>query len=120
VSGTAGADALREILKLYNLMGDDATRNMIEAILRVESRRVVGRVGGMRGGVCQGMEVAIHFDEDKFSGSGLYLFASVLDRFLGLYTSINSFSKLVATCEQRINQGVIWTWPTRAGEKPLL
>jgi len=64
--------------------------------------------------------VAVQFDDEKFAGSGAYLFASVLERFLGLYSSINSFSKLVATSQQREAQGEPWTWPPRAGEKVLL
>lgn len=118
--GDGGVDALKEILKLYDFVGDDSTKRMVEGILRVESQRVVGRSRGTPGGVCQGLEVSIHFDEEKFSGSGLYLFASVLDRFLGMYATINSFSRLVATCEQRRNQGDVWRWPARAGERPLL
>ncbi len=115
-----GAESLREILKLYNVHDDSETRKMIDGILRVRSRRVVGRLASAINGLCQGMEVAIHFDETKLSGSGVYLFASVLDRFLGLYASINSFTRLVATSEQRQNQGEVWRWPARAGEKALL
>jgi type VI secretion system protein ImpG len=115
-----GAEALREILKLYDVHDDEATRKTIEGILRVQSQRVVGRSAGTPGGVCQGLEVSIQFDEEKFSGSGLYLFASVLDRFIGMYTSVNSFSRLVATSRQRKSPGDVWRWPARAGEKTLL
>jgi type VI secretion system protein ImpG len=59
-------------------------------------------------------------DEEKFLGSGAFLFASVLDRFLGLYASINSFSKLVVTTRQREAQGEFWRWPLRTGEQVLL
>ncbi len=31
----------------------------------------------------------IEFDEEKYAGTGVYLFASVLERFLGLYCSVN-------------------------------
>ncbi|HAA52041.1 MAG TPA: hypothetical protein DCE43_20145, partial [Planctomycetaceae bacterium] len=37
---------------------------------------------------------------------------------LGLYCSINSFSKLVATTNKR--EGVLKAWPPRAGDKELL
>ena len=46
-------------------------------------------------GVCRGLEVTLHFDEDKFSGSGVYLFGAVLERFLGMYCSLNSFTRTV-------------------------
>ena len=38
-----GADALREILKLYDFADSAETRAMIDGILSVRNRRVVGR-----------------------------------------------------------------------------
>lgn len=114
-----GADALREILKTYDFADSDETRSTIDGISSVRSRRVVGRAGnGTTGGLCRGTEVTIQFDEERFVGSGIYLFASVLERFLGLYCSMNSFSKLVATTNKR--EGALRKWPPRAGEKVLL
>jgi type VI secretion system protein ImpG len=115
-----GTAALREILKLYNTHDTPETRAMLEGVARVKSRRVVGRISGPNGGFCRGMEVQLLLDEEKFLGSGAFLFASVLDRFLGLYTSINSFSKLLVTTRQREAQGEIWRWPLRTGEQVLL
>jgi type VI secretion system protein ImpG len=114
-----GADALREILKLYDFADSAETRSMIDGILRVRSRRVVGRVpGGVQAGLCRGIEVTIHFDEQRFAGSGVFLFACVLEQFLGLYCSVNSFSKLIATTNQR--EGELKRWAPRAGETVLL
>ena len=114
-----GADALREILKLYDFNDSAETRTMIDGILGVRSRRVVGRAADdARGGFCRGVEVAVHFDEDRFSGSGVFLFASVLERFLGLYCTINSFSKLVVTTNRR--EGELRRWSPRAGEAVLI
>jgi type VI secretion system protein ImpG len=115
-----GIEALREILKLYNTNDTPETRSMLEGIARVKSRRVVGRISGSGGGFCRGVEVQLLLDEEKFLGSGAFLFASVLDRFLGLYASINSFSKLVVTTRQREAQGEFWRWPLRTGEQVLL
>ena len=69
-------------------------------------------------GFCRGMEVTIEFDEEKYVGSGLFLFASVLEKFLGLYTTLNSFTQLVATTRQRDKP--IKLWPPRTGEQVLL
>lgn len=114
-----GADALREILKLYDFIDSAETRAMIEGILSVQARRVVGRASGERqAAFCRGLEVTIHFDEDRFIGSGVFLLACVLERFLGLYCSINSFSRLVATTTKR--EGELRRWPPRAGETVLL
>jgi type VI secretion system protein ImpG len=89
-------------------------------VVRVSSRRVVGRVRGRHSleGFGKGVEVTVQLDEDRFSGSGLFLFACVLERFLALYCSVNSFSRLVATTTQR--KGELRRWPPRAGAKVLL
>jgi type VI secretion system protein ImpG len=114
-----GANALREILKLYDFADSLENREMIDGILSVHSRRVVGRAAGdVRGGFCRGVEVTLHFDEDRFVGSGLFLFASVLERFLGLYCTVNSFTKLIATTNKR--EGELRKWPPRAAETVLL
>jgi type VI secretion system protein ImpG len=51
-------------------------------------------------------------------GSGVFLFASVLERFLGLHATLNSFTQLIATTRQR--ETPIKRWPPRAGEQVLL
>ena len=60
----------------------------------------------------------MEFDEGKFVGTGAFLFASVLEKFLGLYASLNSFSQLVAMTKQR--KEPLKRWPPRAGEQILL
>jgi type VI secretion system protein ImpG len=127
LSGPAeGREALCEILRLYDFSDPEAgprqaavIRHVIEGITAVSSRRVVGRTGGpTASGFCRGVEVTVEFDEQKFAGPGVYLFACVLERFLGLYASINSFTQLVARTRQR--EGPLKRWPPRAGERPLL
>ena len=114
-----GADALREILKLYDYVDSAESQAAIDGLVGVASRRVTGRVGGpVSAGFCRGVEVTLTFDEDRFTGGGLFLFASVLERFLGLYTSINSFTKTIATTNKR--EGPLRRWPPRAGERVLL
>lgn len=114
-----GAHALREILKLYDFADSAETRAVIDGILAVRTRRVVGRApGDGRAGFCRGVEIGVEFDEERFSGSGLFLFACVVERFLGLYCSVNSFSRMIATTNRR--EGELRRWPLRAGETVLL
>jgi type VI secretion system protein ImpG len=118
VEGGAGAEALREIVKLYDFADSAETRKRIDGILTASSRRVVGRVGtGALSAFTRGVEVTLEFDEEKFIGSGLFLFAAVLERFLGLYCTVNSFSKLVAVVKG--GEGVLRAWPPRLGERVL-
>jgi type VI secretion system protein ImpG len=114
-----GADALREILKLYDFADSAETRDMISGLLNVSHRRVVGRVGGnVAAGFCRGLEITLHLDEDKFVGSGAFLFGCVLERFLGLYSSINSFTKTVVATQKP--DRIFDRWPPRAGDTTLL
>jgi type VI secretion system protein ImpG len=114
-----GASALREILRLYDFRDSAQTRGMIEGIGAVSSRLVTARLPGSRtGALVRGVEVTVEFDQRRFSGSGVYLFAAVLERFLALYCGINSFTCLIATLRGR--EGVLCKWPPRAGERQLL
>ena len=114
-----GREALQEIMRLYDFSGSAVVRQQIAGILDVRSRRVVGRPTSMPwNGFCRGLEVTVDLDEEQYVGSGVYLFASVLERFLGLYSSLNSFTQLVARTRQR--KEPLKRWPPRAGEQILL
>lgn len=119
-----GRLALQEILGLYDFADPSsgeaaAIRQLIEGITSVESRRVVGWLHTPEAsGFCRGVEVTVEFDEKHYFGTGVFLFASVLERFFGLYVSINSFSKFVARL--KTGKGVLKQWPPRAGEQRIL
>jgi type VI secretion system protein ImpG len=136
VPNQKGVEALRESLTLYDFARTAMTRKMIEGILEVSHARIAGRVvfpestdGGssseermrkqrLKGKPLSfGIEIRLRFDEDAYSGGMAYILASVLDRFLGAYASINSFTQLVATSKQR---EVNWKWPARSGDRTLL
>ncbi len=70
------------------------------------------------GAFARGVEVELRIDEDAFPGGGAFLFASVLERFLGLYTSVNSFTQTLARSRQ--GDGMLMRWAPRAGETQLL
>ena len=121
-----GRQALCEYLALYDF-GDSASgatvslnQEVINGILSIKSDRLVEllRPTEMDGGFARGLKVTLELDEDKFVGIGSYLFASIMDHFLGLYTSVNSFTKL----EHRTRQSgaVIKSWPVRNGVQQLI
>jgi type VI secretion system protein ImpG len=117
--GEDGADALRAILKLYDFHDSAQTRALIDSLLRVTSRPGVARVpGGGNGGLCRGLEIQAEFEPAPFDSGHGFLFASVIDRFLGLYASINSFTRTTALVRGRTDK--VRTWPARAGSRTLL
>jgi type VI secretion system protein ImpG len=119
VENPQGAEALRQLLGLYDFADTAVTRKMIAGIMGVASRRVAGRTGNRLGHTLSlGVEVEVRFDEDAFAGAGAFLMACVLERFLGAYVTINSFTRLKAVSKQR--DGVWKQWPPRCGDRTLL
>ena len=114
-----GKEALQKILELYDFSDSPEIKKQISGIASVSSRRHFTRVISEHGvGFARGTRVEIEFDEEEFSGSGAYLFASVLEKFLGLYTSMNSFTQLVARSRQR--KEALEEWMPRAGQQMLI
>ncbi len=112
-------EALQEILLLYNFNDSSITRKQILGITGISSKKVVRQIGGRVGtGFVRGLQTTLTFDEEQFVGSGLFLFGCVLERFLGLYASLNSFNQVVMRSEQREEN--IKQFPPRAGEQELL
>lgn len=120
-----GLRALQEIVRLCDcsdlrVVPHLATVNqqIIEGITGLTCRPVLGRVTQAgQTAYCRGQEVTLEFDERKFVGVGLYLFSCVLERFLGLYAGLNSFSQLVAKTKQA--EGYFKKWPPRAAHQQL-
>ena len=114
-----GVDALREILRLHNFSETTAGGRHIEGITAVSGEPTYARVVTEHGvAFARGRRVDVTFDEEQYAGGGVYLFASVLERFFGMYASVNSFTTLVARSTKR--KDVIRSWPPRAGWKSLV
>ena len=92
------ATRLKELLWVYDFLQHNsvqeaqARQRMLDGIKSVSSRykeRIV------RGAPIRGVQVRVELDDDHFAGEGdAFLFAVVLDRFLGLYVTLNAFSQL--------------------------
>jgi type VI secretion system protein ImpG len=114
-----GKEALQEILKLYDFTEDPVTRRQITGITDLSSTPYVSRIISKYGVVfVQGIQVDMELDESEFVGSGIFVFAAVLEAFFGLYSSMNSFTQLKARSKQR--KGYIKQWQPRSGEQILL
>jgi type VI secretion system protein ImpG len=121
-----GRQAFQEILRLYDF-SDPTTephlagvvRQLVEGITALRCRPVVRQVGGeTASGFARGIEVVLELDETKYIGTGAFLFACVIERFLALYVTLNSFTQLRARTKQ--GEGYFKTWRPRAGEMQLL
>lgn len=117
--GEDGCDAFKEILRLYDFDDSPSTRKLIESLRKMQTKPITAPIQvGNSTAMCRGTEVHIELDSMMMVGTSPLLFASVIERFLGLYCSLNSFTRLIATLSGR--EGELKRWPPRAGDKALL
>ena len=114
-----GKDAFQQILRLYDLGRSAYSQNVIDSVVGLRSSRHFAPVHSEQGTTfARGMRVELELDEDQFVGSGAFLFASLVEHFLGLYTSLNSFTQLVVSTSQR--KEPLHEWQPRAGRRILV
>jgi type VI secretion system protein ImpG len=115
--GAQGAAALKEVLRLYDLRDTAETRNAIDALTGISAAPGTARAPGRAGAFCRGLDIALEFDPRSWQTGGLYLLASVLERFLALHATVNSFTRTRATLRGR--SGSAAAWPARSGTRVL-
>ena len=114
-----GRGALQEILRLYDFPGTVDAARQIEGIVSLNSERKFSRVISENGiSYVRGVRVDMQLDEEQFVGGGVYLFASIIEQFLGHYVTLNSFSQLRVSTRQR--KEMLREWAPRAGHRILL
>jgi type VI secretion system protein ImpG len=110
-----GKDALQEMLTLYDYADSQTAKRQIQGIVAIESKTGSTRVVGPHfSGFVRGVDITLTLDENAFVGAGMYLFASVLERFFALYCGPNSFTRLHLRSRQQEQE--IAQWPARAGQ----
>ncbi|KQZ95175.1 type VI secretion system protein ImpG [Rhizobium sp. Root564] len=110
-----GGAPLKDILSLYAFRDSPETRQLVDSISNVEAQNSHARLGSA---MVPGTDVTVEFDPSLIDRAAAYVFANVLNNFFGLYTSINSFTRLTVT--MRGHSEPIARWPARAADRPLL
>jgi len=114
-----GRDALREILRVYDISDTPGNREQVEGIVDVRSEPSVRWIQTEAGGgFGRGTRTTVVIDRDRFVGSCPLLLASIIERFLARYCAVNSFSELSLETPQ--DQGEVHRWNPRAGDRVLL
>jgi type VI secretion system protein ImpG len=108
----------RELLRVYDFQSEhDAQRGLaqqrlLDGILSIQTRFDERMI---RGAAVRGSAIEIVLDEDHFAGEGdAYLFSAILDRFMGLYATINGHTQLTVRFTR---SGHVHTFPPRWGEQ---
>lgn len=111
---------LKEILSLYDFKRSPESRKMIDGFevgeIEAEARRIDSSTGVAF--FCRGTRFLIRLNPHDFPGSSPFLFCAVLDRFLSMYTSINSFTRLEVMLSQ--TEEIYHSWPARSGDQCLI
>lgn len=114
-----GLEALRETLTLYDLSHSAASQRQINGVVAVDHRATTAWLpGNPFASLVRGTEVRMTVDEEAFVGTGLHLFSSVMDHFLGLYVHANSFTQLVIV-SKRTGEELLRCLP-RSGDLKLV
>ena len=82
----------------------------IEALLGVTSRPGPARAPGRMGAFCRGLDVTLEFDPRAWQVGGLYLLASVLERFLAQARAPTGFVQVTVAGQ---GEGILARFPPR-------
>jgi type VI secretion system protein ImpG len=118
-SGDHAFKALKEILYLYASLTQEPNFPELKGLTDMKTSQIVRRVGlDAWRGFSQGTAVELSFKSETFGPGGAFLFASVLNEFLALYSAVNSFIELSIKKEEET--GIWKTWQLNRGDKFLL
>jgi type VI secretion system protein ImpG len=117
--GQKGIEAFQETLRLYDLPRSVINEKMLSGIVAIDhqstSKWLTGKPFAC---LARGIEITLTIDEDNFVGSGLHVFANILDRFFALYVHINSFTQV---CLRSKKSGeVLLKCQPRSGDSSLV
>ncbi len=113
-----GARALRDLLRLYCRLDDEAAHKQIEGLRSVTAKSIVRRLpvpGPITYG--RGLQVSVTLDEAAFEGAGVFVLGAVLEQFFAKYVSLNAFTETLIISTAR---GLIMQWPARVGRCEIL
>lgn len=113
-------DALKVILETYDFPqyydrnAASVTRKMLGGLKSIRHVATDRLFGGLP---LRGVRTELLIDSEQFICEGdVFVFASVLNEFFALYTSLNSFHEL----RVKTIKGEVYSWTPRMGQQPLL
>jgi type VI secretion system protein ImpG len=117
--GQKGIESFHETLRLYDLPRSLINEKMLSGVIAIDhqatSKWLTGKPFAC---LARGIEITLTIDEANFVGSGLHVFANILDQFFALYVNINSFTQL---CLKSKKSGeVLLKCQPRSGDSSLV
>jgi type VI secretion system protein ImpG len=114
----AGLEGFQEMLRLYDLPRSPISQRQIASIVAIEHKAANAWLpGNPFACLVRGIEIRLTIDDEGFVGSGVEVFAQIVNRFLGLYVHANSFTRLIII-SKRTGEELLRCLP-RSGDLPL-
>ncbi|EQC01515.1 type VI secretion system baseplate subunit TssF [Photorhabdus temperata] len=114
-------DSLKQVLStydlpsIYNRQSSRSSQKRLNAIERIETKPIDRLFKGLP---VRGSESTLYIRQQAFSSEGeLYMFGTILSRFLALYASINSFHMLKVI---NLDNQECYQWPVQIGQHALM
>jgi type VI secretion system protein ImpG len=115
----SGIDGLREVLRLYDLPRSASNRRQVDGLVAIAYAPASACMpGNPFVTFVRGIEIRLTVNEQHFVGSGLRLFAQVLEHFFALYVNANSFTQLKLLSSRTGEELIVC--PQRSGLAPLV
>ena len=122
LSGPKGIIVLKNILTQYAPAGDAYSQRQIAGVLGLTNEIMFHPLRPSAdhplGGLARGLVIGLELDEDAFRGGSPFIFASVLEVFMGLRSAVNHVTRLRLFLDG--HKGIYHQWPPRCGDRPLL
>ena len=91
-----GLPALKTMLRLYAQQDSSIAERQIDGMVALAHRPAMTWVREAGGAAyLRGVEVRVTLDEAAYAGTGIHVFAQLLDHLLGLHVHLNAFTQLV-------------------------
>jgi type VI secretion system protein ImpG len=113
-----GAQALRDLMGVFAMACDQATKRQVEGLREVATAPVVRR--HPRPGpiaFARGIDIQLMVDELSFEGGSAFLMSSVLHHYLARHVSMNTY---VQTTLKSLTRGELMRWRPEPGVRPVL
>lgn len=96
VSLAGGVEPIRDMLAFHDLKGSPVSTRQVDSVVNLTEQVVTAWIPDQPfSGIVRGIEIHLSIDEEGFAGTGIHVFAQVMDRLLSLYVPTSNFTQLV-------------------------
>ena len=119
VSLAGGVEPIRDLLAFHDLKGSPISARQVDSVVDLTEKVVTAWIPDQPfAGIVRGIEIHLTIDEEGFAGTGIHVFAQLIDRLLSLYVATSNFTQLVLLSSRSGNE--LLRCPRRTGAAFLI